>query len=173
VEARVLEALEQWLGEYKLPWGAGGCAPQNKPHLYLKKSALEKIDVELKMLDAQKGKLHDLLEQGVYDVQTYHARMRELSERTQQAQKSLATVESDMLREETCYEGHRTIVPKAESLSEVYRTLPSAKAKNDLLKEVVEKVLFVKESGGRWRSLPDSFEIKLYPRIPPAIDPHV
>ena len=54
-----------------------------------------------------------------------------------------------------------------ERLLDVYDQLPTAKAKNDMLKEVLEKVVYTKESGGRWAK-PDAFEIVIYPKIPRA-----
>ena len=52
---------------------------------------------------------------------------------------------------------------------DVYDQLPTAKAKNDMLKEVLEKVVYTKESGGRWAK-PDAFEIVIYPKIPAQIN---
>ncbi len=172
VETRVLEALEEWLGEYKLQWGAGGATlkknSKNKSHLDLKKKSLDKLSAELKTLGMQKSKLHDLLEQGIYDIETFGNRTRELCERIQQAQKDLAAVDADVKLEEMREESRRTIVPKVEHLLDVYRTLPDAKSKNDMLKEVIEKVVYAKEKGGRWHSSPDDFEITLYPKLPAA-----
>jgi len=176
VEMRVLEALEEWLGEYKLQWGLGSAAPRkntkNKSHLDLKRKALDKISAELKTLGMQKSKLHDLLEQGIYDVNTFHSRTRELSGRIQQAESDLAAVDADIQLEEMREESRRTIIPKVEYLLDVYRTLPDAKSKNDLLKEIIEKVVYLKESGGRWHGSPDDFEITLYPRLPAVVRSH-
>ena len=172
VEARVLEALEEWLGEYKLQWGLDGTASsqkntKNKSHLDLKKKAMDKITEELGTLHMQKSKLHDFLEQGVYDVETFNSRAHELGERIRQTENSLAAVGADVQLEEMREES-RTIVPKAQHILDVYRTLPDAKSKNDMLKIIIEKVVYAKEKGGRWHSSPDDFEIILYPKLPIA-----
>ena len=44
-------------------------------------------------------------------------------------------------------------------------SLPSPSAKNVMLKEVLEKVVYTKEVNGRWGD-PGDFIIDLYPKIP-------
>ena len=59
----------------------------------------------------------------------------------------------------------KTITP--EKVLELYHTLPTPRAKNDLLKEVLEKVVYVKEKSARWKGVaPDDFEITIFPKIP-------
>ena len=60
----------------------------------------------------------------------------------------------------------KELVPKVEKLLEVYSELPDAKAKNEMLKEVLEKVVYNKEDKCRWHNSPDNFEIVLYPKLP-------
>ena len=62
-------------------------------------------------------------------------------------------------------ETQRSIIPKVESLLDVYDSLPSPSAKNVMLKEVLEKVVYTKEVNGRWGD-PGDFIIDLYPKIP-------
>ena len=58
------------------------------------------------------------------------------------------------------------IVPKVEKLLEVYRDLPDAKSKNDVLKSVLEKVVYLKtERAVKGRPL-DNFELTIYPKLP-------
>ena len=49
---------------------------------------------------------------------------------------------------------------------EVYSQLDTPKAKNDMLKETLEKVVYLKDKKGRWHNSPDDFEIVIYPRLP-------
>ena len=58
-----------------------------------------------------------------------------------------------------------------EHLLAVYNDLPDAKAKNDMLKGVLEKVVYTKERGVRQGGKPDGFELVLYPRLPLSTDP--
>ncbi len=58
------------------------------------------------------------------------------------------------------------MIPKSENIIDVYYTLPDAKSKNDLLKEVIEKVVYIRSVGGRWIKDKDNFEITVYPKLP-------
>ena len=72
----------------------------------------------------------------------------------------------ETIREESAV----NIVPKVEKLLDVYRILPTPAAKNDMLKEVLEKVVYIKENGTRWHGSKDDFEITIYPKIPMYVD---
>ena len=71
-------------------------------------------------------------------------------------------IEKDILYQQN----QNDIIPKVEHLLSVYDTLYTAKSKNDMLKEVLEKVIYIKNKNGRWHNSPDDFEIVLYPKIP-------
>ena len=60
----------------------------------------------------------------------------------------------------------KVIVPKIEKIVDVYWQLQSPKEKNILLKEVLEKAVYIKKVGGRWHAKPDEFELRVYPKLP-------
>lgn len=168
VEERILQALEEWLGEYKLLWEQN--PDTNIIHTSqsdIKRKALNKQKKELEMLYKQLSNIHDLLEQGVYDTDMFLERSRALAERIDEAKKNVATLEENLEIEIARENSVTSIIPKVEKLLEVYRELPTAKAKNDMLKEVLEKVVYVKnKKGTRLGAYLDAFEITIYPKIP-------
>lgn len=169
VESRILEGLEEWLGEYRLQWGLSkqvtGQKPKNNFAVGLRQEALYKIEAEIKLLNTQLSKIHDLLEQGVYDADTFLNRAREIGGRIGQAQNEHAAVAADIAAEKM-RESHISVIPKVERLLDVYRELETPKAKNDLLRDVLEKIIYIKDKGGRWHNAPDDFELTLYPKLP-------
>lgn len=60
----------------------------------------------------------------------------------------------------------KNIVPKVERLLEVYETLPNAQAKNDMLKGILEKVVYLRENRSHKGGPLDNFELTLFPKIP-------
>lgn len=165
VEDRVLVSLEQWLGEYKLEWKS----EENKkaPHqIETQKSALNELEKEIDKVTMQINKLHDLLEQGIYSTEVFLERSTINSKKLEQLKKDKAILESNLATEIARNENRKNIVPKIEKLLEVYKNLKTPKAKNDMLKQVLEKVVYTKENGGRWHHSPDDFEIILYPKLP-------
>ena len=163
VEARILEALRSWLQDYKVRWASGASVKDQS--LVVKEKALKTVEAEIKALETQRDNLHDFLERGIYDTDTFLERSKNVASRLQQANIDRDALEEDLKDAIRRYETQQSIVPKVEELLELYNVLPGAKAKNEMLKEVLEKVIYTKDSNGRWGD-PDDFTIELYPKIP-------
>ena len=172
VEDKLLEALEAWVGGHKLELGLDDTkktAKNIKTQIDIKRKALDKLQAEIENLKKQQSKTHDLLEQGIYDTETFLDRTREIGERIKISQSEQEIIKSDIQLEELREESRVNIVPRVERLLDVYHELNSPAAKNDLLKDVLEKVVYIKERGGRWHSSPDDFELTLYPKLPMSL----
>ncbi len=165
VERRILDALADWVADYKLRLD-----PQKERRIVnqtaITEKALQRIDAELSDLDKQKSSLHDLLERGVYDVDTFMSRSSVISDRIKSAKADREKLASEIAAEKLREANRIQLVPRIEHLLYVYNDLPSAAAKNELLKEVLEKVVYIKEVNGRWHHPPDAFDIQIFPRIP-------
>jgi len=166
VERRVLEALQEWLADYKLQWETGGEENPAVAMVAMKEKALHRLNTEYTTLTKQLDNTHDLLEQGVYTTEQFLERSRKLSERIKKNEEDRLALGADIASDKSREAGRKQIVPKVERLLEVYYELPTPKAKNDMLKEVLEKVVYLKTKNGRWNNAPDDFELTLYPKIP-------
>jgi len=163
VEQRVLDGLREWLSDYRLEWELD--APKDASLLEHKRRAAKRLSGELAALDKQLDNVHDLLEQGVYSTEKFLERSRVLADKIQTTKDSLEAIETEIALDAAREESRRNIVPKVEHLLAVYNDLPDAKAKNDMLKSVLEKVVYTKERGVRQGGKPDGFELVLYPRL--------
>ena len=167
VETKILEGLEEWLAGYKLKWSVDDRPKKNKNSaLEIARKALIKLDTEIEKLNEQQSNLDDLVEQGVYTIEKYKQRTQELEKRIEQAINDKSELKAHIKTEEKREVSKVIIIPKVEKLLNTYQALPTPQAKNDLLKEVLEKVVYTKKVGGRWHTSPDDFEIILYPRLP-------
>ena len=171
VEKRVLDGLREWLEDYRLEWGLD--APQDASLLEHKRRAAKRLAGELATLDKQLDNVHDLLEQGVYSTEKFLERSRVLAEKIQTAKENLDAIETEIALDAAREESRRSIIPEVEHLLAVYDDLPDAKAKNDMLKSVLEKVVYTKERGVRQGGTPDGFELVLYPRLPSSLPPAI
>lgn len=167
VEQRVLDGLREWLADYRLEWDLD--APQDNSMLDHKRQAAKRLSTELSTLDKQIENVHDLLEQGVYSTEKFLERSRILAEKIQATRNDLEAIEAEIALDVAREESRKNIIPKVEHLLAVYHDLPDAKAKNDMLKSVLEKVVYTKEHSIRDGGTPDGFELVLYPRLPPSI----
>ncbi|MCI8351911.1 MAG: recombinase family protein [Oscillospiraceae bacterium] len=166
VEQRILDGLREWLADYRLEWELA--VPHDTSLLEQKRRAAKH---GLTTLDKQLENVHDLLEQGVYSTEKFLERSRVLAEKIQTAKDSLEAIETEIALDAAREESRRSIIPKVEHLLAVYNDLPDAKAKNDMLKSVLDKVVYTKERGVRQGGTPDGFELVLYPRLPSSLPP--
>lgn len=163
VEERILFALRQWLEGYRVAWrrearsGSGAAEARRK--------AIWKLDQEIAALGRQREKLYDLLERGVYDTDTFLERGRAIAARREEAEQDRNVIAAEIVKERRRAASRGTRIPEAESLLEVYGALTPS-GKNFILKEILAKVVYRKESDSRW-SRPDGFQIDLFPKIPP------
>lgn len=167
VEERLLQALSDWLSSYRLEWS-------DKPHaeeqaiIDLKHKSLRKAETELETLRRQLDRTHDLLEQGVYDTEAFLSRSRSLNERITSTETDIQNLSDEVEEDERRAACRVKIIPEVEKLLEVYPVLPSAQAKNEMLKSVLEKAEYTKnERSGKFGPF-DNFELVLFPKLPPA-----
>lgn len=164
-EQRVLEALSGWLDEYRLEW-SDDSSPSDAAAVSVAESSLRKSQTELETLEKQLARTHDLLEQGIYDTDTFLERSRVLTLKIEAAKKSSVELSSALSEAKLRASNRKNIVPKVEKLLEVYAELPSAQAKNEMLKEVLEKITYQRDKPGTKNGPFDNFEIVLFPKLP-------
>ncbi|MBR4545890.1 MAG: recombinase family protein [Oscillibacter sp.] len=162
VEASILSSLRQWLEDYRLTWGQE--TEHHSESVNFHKKAAAKLDREITNLEKQRENLHDLLERGVYDTDTFLDRSRIIAARLKQAESDRVSIMAELRKEQQREVSRENIIPKIEHLLDVYDTLTPS-GKNFMLKEVLEKVVYRKELHNRW-SNPDHFSIDLFPKIP-------
>ena len=163
VENRIIEALREWLNVYELEWSESPV--KASAALELRKRAAGALRVSLSALKKQQGNLHDLLERGIYDTDTFLERSRVLAGRLSEAEAQLEAAEKELSRAERQEQNRAQYLPRVKRLLDVYDVLPTASAKNALLKEVLDRVVYVKEPESR-RTHEDLFTLELYPRLP-------
>ncbi len=186
VEKRVLDFLNQWVEEYKLHWNEQAFNGA-KQLLDAKIKALDKLEEDSAQLRKQLNNVYDLLEQGVYDTATFSERSQTLKEKIAGSEKEKIALLKEIETEQNREKKREELIPKVEHLLSVYDTLPSAQAKNELLKEVIEKISYTKEKRAQkvkqpkksrskkappqetvteWIVSPDDYELVVFPALP-------
>lgn len=150
VEDRILQGLNSWLHAYEFGAESGQSA-----------SELEKTIESLTAKEtALKGKLMrqmDAYENGLYDLESY----KERSEKTKEELKNVNAQIDDIKK---IIDKRAELAPVLRNFEKTYRSLTTAKGKNKLLTEVLERVEYKKDVYGKKHL--DDFEIVLYPKLP-------
>lgn len=147
VEQAVLDNIREKLDELKANKGKTKAAPNYA-------AVLSGIDKELENLKKQKNGLHDFLERGIYDVDTYLERSAVISQRT----KELNAQRKDLQSEQSVHSEVKIdkVIKRMENVLNLYRS-SFPPERNALLKEVVTGGTYYKEHG--WK--PNHFVISL------------
>ena len=166
VEERLLDALGKWLDDYKLDLSTNDEMPVANNQLDIKKKAIRKLEEEIETFEKQKNSLFDLLEQGIYTTDVFLERSKVIAERIHASQEELSNLQDELKKDEAREIGRKDIIPTVERVLELYTATEDPAARNNLLKKILEKVVYKKEKGGRWHGKPDEIKLILYPRIP-------
>ncbi len=166
VEQRVLKGLADWLEDYKLRLGMQGNQKERSSQISMKQKAIQGLEANLQTQQKQLEKTYDLLEQEIYDTNTFLSRSQRITQRIDAIKSDLQNARQELHAEQSRQDSIVNIVPKVEHLLAVYDTLPDAVAKNDMLKSVIARAEYRKDHGTRWHGSPDSFEVVLFPRVP-------
>lgn len=167
VEERILQALGQWLESYRLEWDNGTPTDEDMK-IDIKRKEIVKSQKEIETLSKQLARTHDLLEQGVYDVDMFLARSRSINDRMEAASSSIKELSQSLAEDEERAANRVNIIPKVEHFLSVYNELPDAQSKNELLKEIVERIDYIKDERSPRKGPFDNFELVLYPKLPPS-----
>ena len=165
VEKKLLQSLEIWLEKYKLEIKQKEEKGNNLEADAIIES-IKNVDNELNTLGKQLNSLHDFLEQGIYSTEVFLERLKILNDKINIVKKSKEELENKLNSISIIEENKKTVIPKVEKVLETYNRLETPKEKNELLKEILHKVIYIKEEGGRWSGNVDNFKLKLYPKLP-------
>lgn len=139
VEDAVLNSLKNYLAEFKLKLKNENNSEQENKKKELDTKILE-IKKQLSVYAKQKESLHDLLEQGIYDIATFQHRGKILEENTAQLNDMLLSAQKE-LNALSHMPTIGSFIPTMEFLINNYDTLDAAE-KNRLFKKILKGITY-------------------------------
>lgn len=161
VEERLMDVLHTWLDQYRLQWDKNDRPQSSSYNIELKEATLRNLQQEARNLETQKGRLHDLLERGIYDEATYIDRSNHIYKRNNEIRQALEKTLIELEEEQARAKAQIDIIPKVEHVLEIYPFLQDPKQKNALLKSVLDQCSYSKEKH-QWN---DEFTLTVYPKL--------
>lgn len=161
VEQRVIQGLEDWLHSYKLQWDQSDKSKKSSTQLELYEVTIKNLQQELKNLETQKGRLHDFLERGIYDEETYIQRSNNIASRIDEVKAGIEKATRNLEEEQARLKAQIDIIPRIENVIQLYKETTDPQKKNTLLKSVLSHCEYRKE---KWQ-VGDHFHIRLFPNI--------
>lgn len=166
VEHKVLSALEDWLTDYKLRWKQQQAASPYAVQLNAKKKTLRQLNKSLDTAKKQLENVYDLLEQGIYTTEIFLQRSNKLNETIGDIEKQKKAIENSVKSEENSMDNYKILIPKIEHILDVYWNVSNPKTKNDMLKEVIDHIDYIKTKRGTRKNPNDDFRLTIYPKLP-------
>lgn len=162
VEDKVLSLLADWLKDYKLNLSSKEDRALDESYIYEKR--ISEIDAEISTLNKQTNSLYDLLEQGVYTSEIFIERSKILADQLAELKNSRALLKEKIEKYTALNIGNDEFIPRIENLIEAYNGVDDIETKNQMLKEVITKIVYIKRNKGS-RKCKDNFELVIYPKL--------
>lgn len=153
VENYIIISLQEYLKNYKY---------------YLKTTPKPKEDNTLKLIEKeientkkQIEKSYELVEEEIYTKEIFKKRINTLNKKL-----NSLNIEKNKLKKtnnQTKYQKISSYVPKLEQVLKDYNQITNIEEKNLLLSSIIEKVIYIKDKGGK--DYKDNFTLKIFPKI--------
>ncbi len=160
VETKIFESLKILLNDYKLDLTKENSDKEINILIQNTNSKIVQLNTELDKSNSQKERLYDLLEQGIYNNDTFLSRSNLLIKKISDIKNKINELEKLNESYKNMQNTKEKIIPKIENIIETY-PLATVEQKNKLLKSCIEKIEYYKPPKTR----KTDFEITIYPRI--------
>lgn len=157
IEERVVQAIETYIKDLTI----SVMPKERKSKSKALESAIRIAEVTLRQLEDQKIKQFDLLEQGIYDKETFLERSKNTSLKISETLEIINKAKKEMEEEQKINNLRKGIIPSTYNVLNLYRSTNDVMKKNILLKQILEKVELTKE----YRKRGDDFIVTITPKI--------
>lgn len=166
IEEHVLLSLKEWADSNELDWTVHNKAMKISDSLSFKQNHLKTLQANLDSLNKQLDKTYTLLEREIYTVEIFQKRSQQLNDEISTTQKALKEAQDDYEKTFSEQSLIKSFLPKVYNVIEVYQELDNASAKNSLLREVIEKIEYLKTTANKKnQGHKANFNLTLFPKI--------
>lgn len=166
IENQIVQFIEDWTRSYELN---ADMLEQRSPltaEIQSKETAIKKINEEIEAKHSQLNKAYDFLEKCIYTVGVFQSRETILLKDMQALHNSRQLLESELERVRALQLVRDEFQPKAKHFLDTYKS-NSAAVNNAILKELIDKVYYIKEERNTRGNLYNAnFALNIFPRLP-------
>ncbi len=165
VEEAILGSLRAWLADYETQTVSPTSPPREDGTAAILDRTLSALQGEHAALREQKGKLHDLLERGIYTPEVFAERITDIAARLRTTDQSIEAVRAQQAAAAPKHHTVAELAPELRHVLDTYDAAETAQQKNDLLRRAISKVEYTKRvKGNQWVD-PEQFELVVWPKI--------
>lgn len=162
VEERILQGSKEIVEAFELDESMFKVEAQPTADFSVKEKAFENKQNVISDLQKQKSSLHDFLEKGVYDLDTFLERQKTIVGRIKKAELEAAQLKEEITKEKQKEANITEFAPKVKNVIEAYKATDDIENKNRLLKTILEKATYLRKK--EWKKK-DEFVLQLYTKV--------
>ena len=164
VEAALLNAIQEWIDGYEIQ------EEQNTYDIELLNSKISLLEQYQKQIDGynkQLSRIFESYENGVYDSDVFLTRQKTVSSQISKTEQAISKLEKEIKQDKEYFDNQEQLIPHAKKVLDIYKTSDDVQLKNDLLKSVLDKVVYTKTANGHFKNQRiDDFKLELFPKLP-------
>lgn len=164
VESALINAMQEWIDGYEIQ------EEQNTYDVDVLNSKILLLDEYRKQIDGfnkQLNRIFESYESGIYDSDVFLARQKAVSAQISQTEQSIGSLEKEIKQDKEFLASQEQLIPRAKKVLEIYKTSDDVQLKNDLMKSVLDKVVYTKTANGHFKDQrADDFKLELFPKLP-------
>lgn len=165
VENAVIDSLQTIINEYDIQQEQNANKDFSAKINDYKQEALA-YQNQKETLQKQLNKVYEAYELGVYDNNTFLERSKKIKDNIININEQIKGIETDIEKAERLHEQQSSFIPKIKNVIDIYHELTDAEEKNNLLKQVVTRITYLKENKLRiYKQKCDDIQITVYPKI--------
>lgn len=163
IEQELIAILDKWISDYDVTFSNNDIQDDSA----ILKDSIAKKNAEINTLKEQMNKTYSLLEQDVYSLDIFRERQGIISESIIALEKEIETLSAQLDAHMSNQYAYTNFLPRLQNVVDVYYKTDDIQKRNNLLKEVLEKVEFLKTTPNvkGCKNLVN-FELTVYPSIP-------
>ena len=166
IEERVIEGLKEWIPDHDLDWPEKKRKEGETTQAVLE-SSLHNLEEKYNQTVKQLNKTFDLLEQGIYSLDTFRERHKTLEAQKADLAKELEHIKTELDRTAARELAKREFIPSIKHLVDVYWEMEDIMARNTMLRNVIDHIDYLKtERNKKGAGNTANFTLQFYPRLP-------
>jgi site-specific DNA recombinase len=166
IEQKLVKFLSDWLKDYEIEISRNFGEESKLVTISIAEEKLQSLKKDVNIIEDQISETYDLLERKVYTVEIFQKRLQQLTDKKNQLAQSIADLETQKLNQATVNDIKTKYIPQFKKLIELYPKIKSAEEKNQILKNMVSRIEYIKTEPNHKGTLSnDNFTLDLYPLL--------
>lgn len=169
VEEEIIFFLNEWIKDESLLISADEMQKENIPKsVNIIPTQIDSINNDLSELESQKTKIYEFLEKGLYTEEIFMERYQAVTKQIEHKKKTLSKLQKKLSQLEAYERKRKQWLPDTVRLIEAYDFNDTAQARNNILRQLIERVTYLKTEQNRRGGLDKrNFTLHIMPKVSP------